>query len=245
MVRWPVAVTIRGERLPSPVVHSLAALAVEWLERRGRRAQRAANPAIARREASGSGLPLLVALVVAGNAADFDFIPGILIGESGLFHHGPSHSLFAAVGFGALAAPFARWLGFDSARRCGVMMALAFASHVVLDMMATDDGWPSAVPLFWPISNEMVHLPLGMFVAIRIDPAADGFIQSLVSAHNANALLWESVIVIVALALTRVARVAASARAPGRSTAGQDRSGPRDTATRSAPPGNTAAPDRE
>jgi hypothetical protein len=192
-----------------------------------------------------SAVRLAAALVVAGNAADFDFIPGILIGEAGLFHHGPAHSLFAAVLFGALAAPFGRWIGFSSVRRCGVVMALAFASHVLLDMMATDDGRPSAVPLFWPISSDMVHLPVSLFVAIRLDPAVDGFIPSLVNAHNANALLWELVIVIFALALTRVTRPAPPPPAPPQSAADQDRSGRWGTARTAAPSGSTAAPDRE
>ena len=188
---------------------------------------------------------MVTALVLAGNAADFDFVPGILIGEPGLFHHGPTHSLFAAAVFGALAAPFARWIGFGSARRCAAVMALAYASHVILDMMATDDLWPSAVPLFWPISNEMINLPLGLFVAIRLDPAADGFVQGLLSAHNANALLWEFVIVISALVLARVARPALARQAAPRSAAARDRSGRPGRARPSAPSGNTAAPDRE
>ena len=149
---------------------------------------------------------MFAALVLAGNAADFDFIPGILIGEPGLFHHGPMHSLFAAAAFGAFAAPFARWLGFRSIWRCGVLMALAFASHLFLDMMASDDGAPSAVPLFWPLSDQMISLPFTPFIAIRLDPAVDGFVQSLLSAHNANALLWEFVIVSLAMALARAAR---------------------------------------
>ena len=236
---------LRGARLPSPVVHSLAALALDWFGRRGRLSGSATKPAASPEEARGTALRMVAALVVAGNAADFDFLPGILIGEPGLFHHGPAHSLFAAAVFGALAAPFARWIGFDSVRRCGVVMALAFASHVFLDMMATDDGWPSAVPLFWPISNEMIYLPLGLFVAIRVDPGVDGFIQSLLSAHNAHALLWEVAIVIVALALTRVTRPALSPPAHSPSTAGPDRSGRQGTERRPAPSGSTAAPDRE
>lgn len=159
---------------------------------------------------------MFAALVVAGNAPDFDFIPGILIGEPGLFHHGPMHSLLAAAAFGAVAAPFARWLGFRSMWRCAVIMTLAFASHLFLDMMAVDEGGPSAVPLFWPLSDAMISLPLGVFIAIKLDPAVEGFVQSLLSAHNGNALVWEFVVVSVAMALVRVARRPQPARRQAR-----------------------------
>lgn len=89
-------------------------------------------------------------------------------------------------------------------------MALAFASHLFLDMMAADDGRPSAVPLFWPLSDRMVTLPFTPFSAIRLDPGVDGFVQSLLSAHNANALMWEFGIVLLVVSLTSVARRARS-----------------------------------
>lgn len=156
---------------------------------------------------------VFMALVVAGNAADLDFVPGILAGEPGLYHHGPVHSLLAAIVFGALAAPFARWLGLASARRCGLLMGAAFASHLLLDMLASDDGRPSAVPLFWPLSNAMISLPLPLFIAIRVDPAVDGFVGGLLSTHNWNAIVWELVIVTVSLALALLARRALSSPA--------------------------------
>jgi membrane-bound metal-dependent hydrolase YbcI (DUF457 family) len=229
--------------LPSPFVHSLAALALDRLSRSRRPA--ATNPAPDRGDARRRAWRMSAALVFAGNAADLDFIPGILIGEPGLFHHGPTHSLLAAAIVGVLAAPFARWIGFGSARSGGLALALAFASHLLLDMMAVDDGRPSAVPLFWPISSEMIYLPLGLFVAIRIDPAAPGFITSLLTAYNAKALVWEVTIVIVALALIRAAYPALLRPDRPRSTASRDRNGRRGTARTPMPSGSTPSPDRE
>jgi LexA-binding, inner membrane-associated putative hydrolase len=46
--------------------------------------------------------------LVASIVPDFDFLPGILMGEPGAFHHGISHSVGFAFLFGTLVFAFLR-----------------------------------------------------------------------------------------------------------------------------------------
>jgi membrane-bound metal-dependent hydrolase YbcI (DUF457 family) len=59
---------------------------------------------------------------LAAVAADFDFIPGILIGNPGRFHHAQSHSITFAVLAGVLAALIARKSRFHWASLVGLDM---------------------------------------------------------------------------------------------------------------------------
>ena len=74
-----------GEWMPSPIGHSIMACLI----------YRTTTP-------SGAGLKLarMGLYVFAANAADLDFIPGLLSGDPNRYHHGISHSL----GFAALVA---------------------------------------------------------------------------------------------------------------------------------------------
>ncbi len=62
----------------TPVGHSLAALGIFYLA--GRRPSR-------------DEIRRLGWFIVLANLPDFDFIPGILIGDPGRFHHTYSHSI--------------------------------------------------------------------------------------------------------------------------------------------------------
>jgi inner membrane protein len=87
--------------------------------------------------------------VLAANLPDLDFLPGIVIGQPGAFHHGPSHSIAFAVLFGTLVGAFAqkrRLYAF-------VISALLYLSHVFLDFLVDDPSFPHGVPLFWPFSD--------------------------------------------------------------------------------------------
>jgi membrane-bound metal-dependent hydrolase YbcI (DUF457 family) len=167
--------------LPSPVGHSLAALTLHQ---------------IARRSGSGlSGTASAIALVVAANAADLDFLPGVLLGvRPDLFHHDAFHSLLAAVLCGLGAGFFARAFGSPYGFRWGWLTAVAYASHLLLDMLATLGRPMYGVPLYWPVSDVRQNLPLDLFLDITRDPSADGFVQSLLTAHNWEAVVRELVV---------------------------------------------------
>jgi membrane-bound metal-dependent hydrolase YbcI (DUF457 family) len=153
----------------------------------------------------------LAALVVAGNAPDLDFIPGILVGDPGLFHHGPAHSLGAAVCFAAVMAPFARACGVRSVRRFGVLMGLVFASHLFLDMLSSDHGIRNGVPLFWPLSTQAFSLPVAIFVDIKRNVDTRSFVRSLLLWSNVYSVLRELGVLIGAFALMQLWRRATAA----------------------------------
>jgi len=203
--------------LPSPIVHSLAGLGLVRIvpdTSPGSPASRPIGWSFSGRQIRAQ-LPLVAALLLAGNAPDLDFVPGILIGDAGRFHHGPAHSLFAAAIFTALVLPLARRAGFHSMRRFGLLMALGFVSHLLLDMLSTDRGVRNGVPLFWPLSEASLSFPFAVFIDIKRDLRTRSFVQSLLIWHNVYAVLWECVVLTVLLAASRVGRlVRARVRGP-------------------------------
>ena len=59
--------------------------------------------------------------MVGSIVPDFDFLPGILIGEPGAFHHGASHSLTSAVIFGVVVfTTLSLWRQKRVAREAGL-----------------------------------------------------------------------------------------------------------------------------
>lgn len=170
--------------MPSPLVHSLAGLAL------GRFSQ----PETTRRER----LLLSGALVFAANAPDLDFIPGILIGDPGRFHHGPAHSLFAAAMLGLGAALVVQRAGWNSPRRFGLLVGLAFTVHLLLDMLSTDNGIRHGVPLLWPY-DESLSLPFAIFLDIKRDTLVTSFVHSLLLKENIDSMVREVVVIGIAL----------------------------------------------
>lgn len=179
--------------MPLPVAHSFAGFLIAWFTR-----------APGARTA-----PLLLTgwLIVAANAPDFDFIPGILAGEPSRFHHGVSHSLIAAVVFASAAWLVARLAGARSPVRIGLLMGLAFTSHLLLDMIETRVDERSGVALAWPLVTDRLSFPVSVFLGIRFDPAAGGFVRGLLFRSNLVALGWELVVVAGILVLMRASRV--------------------------------------
>lgn len=189
--------------MPSSIGHGLAGLVLEGFSR----LHPAGRPPAARRRGGRSVLDRLgfaALLVFAANAPDLDFIPGILIGEADRFHHGPAHSLGAAVLFG-LGATLIAWL--CRARRplhFGLWMALAFSSHLLLDMFSLDKRPPNGVPLLWPLTDRYFVVAYPLFMDIQRTAGEPNFLRSLIREHNFDAMFWELVIMGFVLAVSRV-----------------------------------------
>ena len=175
--------------MPSPVAHSLAAIAITGVAQH----LRSGSHRWPGREATGLTV-LIFAMIGAANAPDFDFVPGVLVGHPDWLHRGISHSLAAALAFGALAAMLCRRARVPAPWAIGVLMGLAYASHLVLDMFSPDPLRFNGVPLFWPISDRHFILPAQVFLDIRRDPGADGFLASLWHLHNVRAMAREVLI---------------------------------------------------
>src|SRR5688572_30287448 len=91
----------------------------------------------------GSNLPRPIFIGgLAAIAADFDFIPGLVIGNPGRFHHAQSHSITFAVLIGLIAGLIAR----ESRLRWALLVGVGYASHLILDGLTFDDSAPHGIP---------------------------------------------------------------------------------------------------
>jgi inner membrane protein len=179
--------------MPSPLGHTLlGASAAQWLP--GETIQRP--------------VAWIVFVVICANAADLDFVPGILVGEPNRYHHQASHSLVAAVLFGVLVGVIARLKGL-SGKTLGLSASLIYASHLLGDYLARDDAPPYGIPLFWPVSGEYFISPVALFTDIHHGEPEGGVMSMLLdlfSSHNLWAMMTELLIVGPVLAVALMIR---------------------------------------
>ena len=93
-------------------------------------------------------------------APDFDFLPGILIGEPAAFHHGVSHSLAFAIFLGALV--FISLHFYEQkriARQAAFLGAVAYTLHIIFDAVSANNS----VPLLWPVFSEKIGINVNLF----------------------------------------------------------------------------------
>jgi hypothetical protein len=120
---------------------------------------------------------------------DFDFLPGLLIGEMGAFHHGISHSLTFAVLFGAMTFLFVTRLEQAVAVQAAMLATLAYVTHVILDFVGVNEG-TRGVPIFWPLLDEKLGFSLNLFGHFRYGDIRDG-IGTIVRWDNLMPVLRE------------------------------------------------------
>lgn len=119
-------------------------------------------------------------VAVAANAADLDFLAGLVMGDINRYHHGISHSLGAAVAVGALAAVVTgRW--WPDRLRTALGVALAYASHILIDAL-TGEPWQRArgvceLPVLWPLSDVRMPLLWPVFHGIQHGKPGDSLWQ--------------------------------------------------------------------
>ena len=174
--------------MPTPVGHALAGIAAGSLSTNSR-------------PLTGHWRDLLM-FVLIGQLPDLDFIPGIIMGKPDMFHHGPSHSILAAVLAGLL---FYVWgLRRSQAARWGLMAFWVVLSHVVLDAINVDTSYPHGVPLLWPFSSDY-YLIYPLFMDVWRNPP---WLRTII--HNLMAMGLEAAIlgpVALACALWRRRRI--------------------------------------
>jgi hypothetical protein len=119
-----------------------------------------AGAAIGTLMSQGGSLPRAILIGgAAAIAADFDFIPGILMGNPGRFHHAQSHS----VSFAVLAGLGAGLIATESRLRWALLVGLGYASHLILDLLTFDDSVPQGIPIFWPFLLDVFQSPVTLF----------------------------------------------------------------------------------
>jgi hypothetical protein len=133
---------------------------------------------------------VLSATLLGSIIPDFDFLPGILIGDPPAFHHGISHSSGFAILFGTAVFLVLRYFRHsDVASRTALMATFTYGFHAVLDAVSVGDG-AKTVPLLWPFSQYEVGINFDLFGHFHHDGLADG-IWSVVRQENVSALARE------------------------------------------------------
>ena len=125
----------------------------------------------------------LIFFVVLANLPDIDFLPGFLMGDPNMYHHGPVHSLGATVLVALVGAwYFSRqygkfWQYFGT-------IAAVYYSHLVLDFFNQDLREPLGVMLFWPLNDVHYLASQPIFRAVHKSSDSATFFQSLLTTHN-------------------------------------------------------------
>ena len=180
--------------MPSPVAHTLAGLAVAHLALQRPVQRRGENPTTPGNTSNSHRAFWIVALAVAANAPDLDFLPGFLVGDPNRFHHRATHTLLATMIFGLGMAAAGRIAGLVPWRRFGSFMGLSYLTHIVLDVVTLGTKEPYGMEIFRPFSSEPFMAPFHLFLDIRREASPGGFLPSLLQKHNAEAIVRETLI---------------------------------------------------
>jgi len=160
----------------SPVGHSIAGM-IGWIASGDFRQQQASR--------------LLFWYFTAANAADLDLVPGLLLGDTRLFHHGMTHSVGAMAMFGLMLLVF-RWVWQGPGYVSILALTAVYGSHLLIDWLTVDFVPPIGAAFLWPFSAEYYHFPVSIFLNIE----RRNLWQWPTLAHNLAAVLWECVLLL-------------------------------------------------
>ena len=152
---------------------------------------------------------LLAAAVVLANAADLDFLPGVLLGRPAEFHRGISHTVLAAVVVAAGAALAVRSAGRPRPvwRRAGWWAGAVYGSHLLLDFFTTNVVPPHGARFLWPLTARYYIAPVTPLPEIVIDPSGRGaFLASLVAPPSWPVWAHELAVLVLAVGIVHVVR---------------------------------------
>lgn len=160
--------------MPTPVGHTLAGLSIYFIS----------NKKVDSLRELWGFIPFFIATL----AADLDFIPGLIIGEPNIYHHGVTHSIFTSIFFAFI---FSLIFSLNRVFRDRFLIfSSLFLSHILLDYFSLDTGFPYGIPLFWPFSNKYFYPDMPVFLDIQRESVGN----LLFSYHNWLAVLRELLI---------------------------------------------------
>ena len=131
--------------------------------------------------------------VFLANLPDADFLPGIILGQPNLYHHGIFHSMGAALAIAAAGGWFF-YLKKQHFWSRAAAIFLVFSSHLLLDFFAWDFVAPYGMPLLWPLANRYFIAAHPVFINIVRSGRSDDFFTSLFNGHNLTAAGREFII---------------------------------------------------
>ena len=124
-------------------------------------------------------------LAVVAVIPDLDVLPGLLVGDLGRFHHGPSHALLMAVVFalvGAVALDAGRWRRVAAGT---ALLMVLYASHAGLDYFTGEATGAFGVPLLWPWTSAEYQSSVALLPQVQHSSAP------LISIHNLLLIIRE------------------------------------------------------
>ncbi|MCG3204771.1 MAG: hypothetical protein KCHDKBKB_01488 [Elusimicrobia bacterium] len=97
---------------------------------------------------------------------DFDFIPGLLMGEPFKYHRSITHSLgfLLAISFGTFAV--LKVAGIKKLWTMTFISAGALLSHLMADYFCVGEYGSMGLPLFWPINSQYYSASVGIFIPL-------------------------------------------------------------------------------
>jgi len=159
--------------MASPVGHSIAGM-IGWIASGDFRQPKASR--------------LLLWYLTAANAADLDLVPGLLLGDTRLFHHGITHSVGAMATLGLMLLLACRWVRHVSI----LALTAVYGSHLLIDWLTADFVPPIGATFLWPFSSDDYHFPFSIFLNIE----RRNLWQWPTLVHNLAAVLWECVLLL-------------------------------------------------
>jgi len=138
---------------------------------------------------------LFTLALLAANAPDLDFLPGLIVGKPNLYHHGISHSLgFALIVSLLLAWGVGCFKKYDFSKNWLFFLG-AYCSHLVLDYFSIDSRPPIGIPLFWPLNRHYLISPHPILPPISHSQLTHATTSQLLtdacSMHNVYAIFLE------------------------------------------------------
>ncbi len=127
--------------------------------------------------------PLLASL------ADFDFIPGLFMGDYNSFHRGVSHSIGVTLIISLLLWLVLRKGCSFSGWKCFLFLFCLYGSHLVIDFFTRDTWAPHGAQFLWPFSSDYFKSPVDLFLDANRTPWTRVF-----SLHNLITYLSECVL---------------------------------------------------
>jgi membrane-bound metal-dependent hydrolase YbcI (DUF457 family) len=158
--------------MPTPVAHTLAGATIALLANRTVPLDR----------------NLFVATVAAASLPDIDFGISYLLGRN--VHHHFTHGVGCAALFAAAALVVSRALARSRPGRDALILAVAYLSHLGLDLFSRDTAPPYGLQLLWPFTDAFYISPILLF-----DDVWRGTLAKLFGMHNWLAVSREILIV--------------------------------------------------
>jgi membrane-bound metal-dependent hydrolase YbcI (DUF457 family) len=189
--------------MPSPIGHALGGVAAAWSAERIP-AGESAGPISTR---------LTLVCAVLGAAPDLDLlVPGL--------HRTVTHSVGATIVTSIIAAGVTGWVTRNSGWKSGAVFRIAaicgaaYASHILLDWLATDSNPPSGIQALWPFSHQWF---IASWTIFPMTERTNAFSWHAL-AINARALGTEVIIlgpVVLGLGVLRARKAGRAGRAGG------------------------------